>query len=554
MRLGLAALFLGTFGLYLHTLCGSYDVVDGGEFLAAGSVLGVAHPPGYPLFVLVERLLLVLPAGGPEFRMALVAPLAGGAAAVAVACALSRVWGPLTGGLVAAAIAVEPSVWAQGTGLKDATNLWHLWAGAIVCGALARQAERLPQGARGVLAGARGLLVAALGLGLAAANLAVGAAALAAAAGGALLLASDVRRGLDGRRVALAAVVAGLAISAYLVLPIRAAAPPAVCWGDWHRLTGVGRVVDWLLGWRRTEFFHMDWAGWRLHRGLVSGLVLVAAAGGFLGRRADRGNPVWVFAALAALATAWIGLAKDVARGELQYLLPLFPCAAIGAAGIARWAGRAVAGPVLAALAALMIIVRVAGAGPLDRSRYYLMHDATENTLASLPDGPSTVLCFGDYDYDALRWRQIGWGERPGAALVHLRIVLLAPAHGDHLAEVRRSYPGFVAPAGRVASPAALDALAAAVVRENRRRGPVFAESSDLMPGDFWVRLRAIPSCADGFVRRFGPPCPVPAAQTRRLRRFRFRGAWDPSLAHDRWDTTLAGDIRAAVATSGGSR
>jgi len=526
-----AALFLGVFGLYMRTMCGSYDVVDGGEFLSAGASLGVAHPPGYPLFVLAERLLLAVPAGGPEFRMALLAPLAGAAAAAAAAMVLRRVWGAAAGWLAAAAIAVQPAVWAQGTGLKDAANLWHLWAAVVVCGAFAIQA------------GPRAFLAAALALGLASANLAAGAIALWAAALVSLAIVPAARSALSGRRIGLVAVMAALAVSSYLVLPIRAAAAPAVCWGDWHRLHGVGRVAGWLVGWVHTDFFHMDWAGWRLHRGLVTSLVVAAAAGGILGRRADRGNPVWTLSALAAVAVAWGGLAKDVARGELQYLLPLFPFAAVGAAGVARWAPvrPAVVRWIVGGAAAALIVLGIGHARDRDRSRYYLMHDMTANVIRSLPDRASTVLCFGDYEYDALRWRQIGWGERSSAALVHLRIVLLAPAHGDHLAELGRIYPGFRAPRGGVTSPAELDALAAAIVSENSARGPVFAEAPNLVAGSFWVRLRAIPSCPDGFLVRLGGPCASAAAQNRRVGRFRFRGVWDPSVIHDRWDVALRG-------------
>ena len=539
-----AALFLGVFGLYMRTMCGSYDVVDGGEFLSAGASLGVAHPPGYPLFVLAERLLLAVPAGGPEFRMALLAPLAGAAAAAAAAMVLRRVWGAAAGWLAAAAIAVQPAVWAQGTGLKDAANLWHLWAAVVVCGAFAIQA------------GPRAFLAAALALGLASANLAAGAIALWAAALVSLAIVPAARSALSGRRIGLVAVMAALAVSSYLVLPIRAAAAPAVCWGDWHRLHGVGRVAGWLVGWVHTDFFHMDWAGWRLHRGLVTSLVVAAAAGGILGRRADRGNPVWTLSALAAVAVAWGGLAKDVARGELQYLLPLFPFAAVGAAGVARWAPvrPAVVRWIVGGAAAALIVLGIGHARDRDRSRYYLMHDMTANVIRSLPDRASTVLCFGDYEYDALRWRQIGWGERSSAALVHLRIVLLAPAHGDHLAELGRIYPGFRAPRGGVTSPAELDALAAAIVSENSARGPVFAEAPNLVAGSFWVRLRAIPSCPDGFLVRLGGPCASAAAQNRRVGRFRFRGVWDPSVIHDRWDVALAEDARATAVALRGMR
>ena len=52
---------------------------DSGDLLAAAATLGIPHPTGYPLFVLLGRLASFLPLGAIAFRINLVAALAGAA-------------------------------------------------------------------------------------------------------------------------------------------------------------------------------------------------------------------------------------------------------------------------------------------------------------------------------------------------------------------------------------------------------------------------------------------------------------------------------------------
>ena len=47
------------FLLYLATTCPTVYFGDSGELIAAADSLGVAHPPGYPLYTLLGRLMLL---------------------------------------------------------------------------------------------------------------------------------------------------------------------------------------------------------------------------------------------------------------------------------------------------------------------------------------------------------------------------------------------------------------------------------------------------------------------------------------------------------------
>src|SRR4051794_25085412 len=56
--------------VYLRTLCRTIYVGDSGELAAAVHVLGIPHPPGYPLYVLLGKLFsMLVPIGKPALRL-----------------------------------------------------------------------------------------------------------------------------------------------------------------------------------------------------------------------------------------------------------------------------------------------------------------------------------------------------------------------------------------------------------------------------------------------------------------------------------------------------
>src|SRR5687767_8419262 len=58
---------------------------DSGDLLVASATLGIAHPTGYPLFVLLGRVASLVPLGATAFRINLVAALAGAASVLFLA-------------------------------------------------------------------------------------------------------------------------------------------------------------------------------------------------------------------------------------------------------------------------------------------------------------------------------------------------------------------------------------------------------------------------------------------------------------------------------------
>jgi hypothetical protein len=137
------------FALFLATL--SRDLTwrsyggDGGELITASMTLGIAHPPGYPLYIIIGRLFGLLPFGTVAGRYALLSAIAGAAAVgVAVHCMIAgRPYGGRHYGLAWAmglALSVTPLFWEQAT-IAEVYPLFLLFVALFVWAVLA---ERSP--------------------------------------------------------------------------------------------------------------------------------------------------------------------------------------------------------------------------------------------------------------------------------------------------------------------------------------------------------------------------------------------------------------------------
>lgn len=118
---GAGIAFLVGLALYATTAAPGVQGGDSGEFQFVAYIMGIPHPPGYPLYAVVGKLwTLVVPIGEVAYRMNLlsVAFAAGtlGATAWAMAKTVGRGWPGLAAGLVAAGwLAVAPTWWGQAT-------------------------------------------------------------------------------------------------------------------------------------------------------------------------------------------------------------------------------------------------------------------------------------------------------------------------------------------------------------------------------------------------------------------------------------------------------
>ncbi|HIC94857.1 MAG TPA: DUF2723 domain-containing protein, partial [Anaerolineae bacterium] len=110
--------FVASFALYLHTLAPTVLPADSGEFQLISYVLGIAHPPGYPLYTMLGRLFTLLPLGDPARRVNLMSALFAALTLALVSRTVRRAspkFGALGGVAAAASLAGATTFWAQAT-------------------------------------------------------------------------------------------------------------------------------------------------------------------------------------------------------------------------------------------------------------------------------------------------------------------------------------------------------------------------------------------------------------------------------------------------------
>src|SRR5215471_6271708 len=84
-----ALIFISSLSVYLVTLAPTVTLVDSGELIVAARYLGVAHAPGFPLYVLLAHLASIIPLGSVAQRVNFASGLfaAGASALVGLAVA-----------------------------------------------------------------------------------------------------------------------------------------------------------------------------------------------------------------------------------------------------------------------------------------------------------------------------------------------------------------------------------------------------------------------------------------------------------------------------------
>ena len=214
--------------IYAATLSTTVLGGDAGEFATLAGGSGVAHPPGYPLYTLLLRLLGSVPVASPAARASFLTALMGmGAAGALFRAALA--WGaePLAAGVAVVLWAFAPLTWS----LSTSPEVFVLNA-ALCVGMVAVAGPFSPQ--RGALrAGLLGLLA---GLALSNHHSAV----LMAPIGFYGLVVGIRESGRPARALAIALGAALVGLLPYALIPGQAAQPDALwVWGDFTSFDGL---------------------------------------------------------------------------------------------------------------------------------------------------------------------------------------------------------------------------------------------------------------------------------------------------------------------------
>lgn len=423
---GVVLLLFGCIGVvYAATLSSSVLGGDAGEFATLAAGTGVAHPPGYPLYTMLLRLMAFVPLGAPAVKASLLTAVMGLGAAYALFRA-AVAWGadPFAAGVAAVLWAFAPLSWS----LSTSPEVFVLNA-ALCVGMVAVAGPFSPQ--RGT---ARALLLGLLA-GLALSN--HHSAVLMAPIGFYGLAVGARESGRPLRAVLLALGVAMLGLLPNL-LPFAAASDPAALW-VWGEFDSLDGLLHHLL---RADFGTLQLGiradkvdGWTQ----VGALTIVSMEQThWVGFMAFLGGTVWLLSArtrtepmpsrlavgvllmtllltgpffVSLLNLAPVGVAARVV--ERFYLLPLTIGSVLVALGFEGWFRRlelrndvqfAILGATIT-LAAAISFQSVREHHRPDVSRY------VENTLVSVPPR-AVILGTEDHRLFGFLYHQAALGQR----------------------------------------------------------------------------------------------------------------------------------------------
>jgi len=242
-------LSLLSFSTYLVTIAPTLtwrnDGADGGDLIAAAYTLGIPHPTGYPVYIMLAKLFTLLPVGDVAYRVNLMSAFFAAATVgliyfiVLGLCELSLWAGEadkreyissVAASTAALAFAFSPTFWSQAT-IAEVYSLNAFFVALLFYLLLKWMADSKQQRAASVIQPpASCLLLAALTYGLSLGN---HFSMLLLAPAGLFLISQGNYRALLKPKTLIAmglAFLLGLAV--YLYLPLRASQNPPINWGN----------------------------------------------------------------------------------------------------------------------------------------------------------------------------------------------------------------------------------------------------------------------------------------------------------------------------------
>lgn len=136
-------IFLSLFAFYLRGIGPTTATGDSGELTTAAWSLGIAHPPGYPAYVLAAKAVtLLIPFGNPAFRAACASALFAAGACALIGLLLWRLTGdPLSGFIGAFLLGFSEPLFSQAV-ISEVYTLNALFAAGILW-MLSQEAARM---------------------------------------------------------------------------------------------------------------------------------------------------------------------------------------------------------------------------------------------------------------------------------------------------------------------------------------------------------------------------------------------------------------------------
>jgi hypothetical protein len=427
-----AAVFAVALAVYTLTLAPTVTLVDSGELIVAADSLGVAHPPGFPLYVLLAHLASRLPFGTVAWRVNFASALFAAASAAMLVLAVSelllthsavprqRVRRAQRNGAVAAPPpdSVDRSGWTAFVPVLSVALMFAfartLWSYAVIAEVYTlntaliitvfflmfrwRRAALVHVEPAGAMRSDRLLYAAAFvfGLGIGVHHVTV---ALTLPAIAVLVYRTAGREFFLSARLLYAAVAAFAGAGIYVYLPLAAAGAPVLNWGDprtlqrlWWHITGRQYQVYFsfspaTVGSQAKDFAKLaarELGPWWLPAGPVLVAIGVAAL-----YRGDR-TLLWFLVAVLVADLAY-ALGYDIAEDKPAYYLPVFIGAALAAgygAGCMLSAARRRWRAISVGALCLVPAATLAGNFRFDNySRYWIARDYVDNVLSTVAPG-----------------------------------------------------------------------------------------------------------------------------------------------------------------------
>ena len=232
VELAAIAAFGIALAVYLRTLMPGVSVGDWAEMQWIPAQLGIPHPTGYPLYVLLGKAFSLIPIGSLGFRAELLSAVAAaGAAGTTVLIAARLGVRPIIALAAGLSLAVSGELWLEAT-FSEMNGLHLLLMAAVIHRALVWRAERRD----------RDLRLGALLAGLSLSNHVLAATVVPFVI---LFVLADARARLRERPILLvqAASLVVLGLTPYLFLPLRGLFGPAALYSKFLTWDGVSSLV-----------------------------------------------------------------------------------------------------------------------------------------------------------------------------------------------------------------------------------------------------------------------------------------------------------------------
>ena len=463
---------LAALALYARTLAPTVTLVDSGELILAAHSLGVAHPPGFPLYVMLAHLATLVPIGNVAVRVNFASAIFAALAAGVITLFVGELVAGLGArgrrvGLVAAIsagllLACSRTLWAYAT-IAEVYTLNTFLIVTILF--LMFRWRRLVQATKASLPKAkkrsaiapvtehdRWLYAAAIVFGFALGDHHVTVASILPGIA-VLVYRTEGTRFFKSKRLLFAALFSfGALCLVYSYLPFAASRDPILNWGNPRSLGGVWRHLS---GWQYQSYLSFDSATIAKELGRFGRLLFAefgprwlpltlgfSLAGLFFLFRGDRAA-FWLLV-LIILVNSGYHLSYSIAEDSDAYYLPTFlalvAAAAIGVYSLGTRIPPKFQLTIVSLLGLALPAVALYANWPFnDRSRYFIAADYVANIEQAM--APNSLLLTLDWQVASpvLYTREIA-GERRDIKVIDINL-LRRSWYFDYL---KRAYPDLI--------------------------------------------------------------------------------------------------------------